>query len=123
MVLVTGTVVYGKGDDQEVAEQIEAGGEYEAVADSDTATPRAAPGEPPTAASGGLRMRLLLGRARPLPARQTGSPPNPRTTSTHCAGTTGAVAVPSAGDEGASGSQAIPMGASYNSLKSTQNIG
>lgn len=39
------------------------------------------------------------------------------------AGATGAVAVPSAGEDAGSSSQAIPMGASYGSFKSTQNIG
>lgn len=63
VVLVTGTVVYGKGDDQEVAQQIEAGGEYEAVpgdAAAAAGSPRAAPGELERAGTFGAVCELAL---------------------------------------------------------------
>lgn len=84
MVLVTGTVVYGKGDEQEIAEEI---------------------------AEGHFSADVEEAAQRRLPA----------------AGSSSAVAVPApaaaAGSSEAASSQPVAMGASYGSLKSTQNIG
>lgn len=127
MVLVTGTVVYGKGDDQELAEQI-AEGMYDDMEEQPAAA------VPPVGEFAwslfGTGMESKLGHSLVMWAARRVPPPWHQLgllcPLIHHAASSSAMAVPvaGAGSPLAASSMPIAMGASVGSLnKSTMNIG